>query len=306
VLCIRFVMSLPVSLHAVEEIKPVDLESQKGNQCCSPSRRDKLCMAMAYCWFGLTATVVAEQFSDQDFSAVLTLSAGVQCFGLLLLVYKVATTKTVSGLSARSLEMYVVFFLFRLSSSMFKNGYIPVDRSGDWVYQATDIVSLLLTLQLLYCIHVTHRSTYQAKLDTVEMWRTLPACVLVATFVHGDLNDSPFFDVVWTVSLVVDTVALIPQLWMVYQLGEAQGDRALSGLNAHYVAAMVGSRFLAFWFWFHGFPEIAPLNGGANVAGYLIIGCHSLQLLVSADFMLQYLKAAWKKGQEVIKVLDEQ
>merc|ERR1719224_243108 len=230
---------------------------------------------------------MADQFSDQDFSAILTLSAAVQCFGLMLLVYKVAKTKTVSGLSARSLEMYVGFFLFRLSSSLFKNGYIPVDRSGDWVYQATDIVSLLLTLQLLYCLHVTHRSTYQEQLDTVEMWRCIPACILVAIFIHGDLNDSPFFDIVWTVSLNLDTVALIPQLWMVYKLG----DR-MDGLTPHYVAAIVLSRMLAFWFWFYGFPEIAPLKGGMNTAGWLIIGSHTVQLLVASDFMLQYIRKA--------------
>jgi len=281
----------------LDAIQSVDLESGKKSLCSAPCR-DRLCTVFAYTWFGLTTTVVADQFSDQDFSAILTLSAAVQCFGLMLLVYKVAKTKTVSGLSARSLEMYVAFFLFRLSSSLFKNGYIPVDRSGDWVYQATDIVSLLLTLQLLYCLHVTHRSSYQQQLDTVEMWRCIPACILVAIFIHGDLNDSPAFDIIWTVSLNLDTVALIPQLWMVYKLGERQGEKALSGLNAHYVAAMVTSRFLAFWFWFHGFPEIAPLNGGANTAGWLIIGCHSFQLLVSADFMLQYLKALWKTGQE--------
>merc|ERR1719473_1476859 len=124
---------------------------------------------MAYTWFAFCAGVVFQQFSDQDFSAVLTLSAGVQALGLILLVYKVHKTKTVAGLSARSLEMYFVFFIFRLSSTLFRNGYIPVDRSGDWVYQSADISSLLLVMNLLYSLHVTHRSTYQSQLDTVEM-----------------------------------------------------------------------------------------------------------------------------------------
>merc|ERR1719230_2155357 len=163
-----------------------DLESAESKPirkpCCSASCRDRLCTIGAYLWFGFTTTVVAEQFSDQDFSAVLTLSAAVQCFGLLILLYKVHSTKTVSGLSARSLEVYVLFFLARLGSSLFKNGYIPVDRSGDWVYQTTDIASLLMILNLLYCIHVTHRSTYQNAIDTVEMWRAVPACVLLAMF----------------------------------------------------------------------------------------------------------------------------
>jgi len=265
----------------------VDLESGARKSCMSGSWRDTLCTLTAYLWFGMMTGYVADKFSDQDFSAVLTLSAAVQCFGLLLLCYKVRATKTVSGLSKRSLEMYVLFFCFRLGSSLFKNGYIPVDRSGDWVYQTMDIISLLMTLQLLYCMQVTHRSTYQEMIDNVEMWRAVPGCILLAIFVHGDLNDSPFFDVIWTVSLNLDTVALIPQLWMVYKIG----DR-MDGLTPHYVAAIVLSRTLSFWFWFYGFPEIAPLKGGVNTAGWLIIGSHTVQLLVASDFMLQYIRKA--------------
>lgn len=286
---------------SVAEMQCHDIEKGTASKpCCSTSCRDRLCVVFAYLWFGVTTGVVAQQFSDQDFSAVLSLSAAAQCFGLLLLLFKVRTAKTVSGLSARSLEMYVLFFVFRLGSSMFKNGYIPVDRTGDWVYQTTDIVSLLMCLQLLYCIHITHRSTYQADIDTVEIWRAIPACVLVAIFIHGDLNDSPFFDTVWTTSLTLDTVAMIPQLWMLYKC-----NSQLEGLNAHYVAAIVVSRGLAFWFWFHGFPEIAPQKGGFNTAGWLIIVCHSFQLLVCADFMLQYVKNACRAGQEALKVLEE-
>lgn len=264
----------------------VDLEAG-SKPCWSPSTRDKLCTVTAYLWFGFCTGYVADQFSDQDFSAILTLSAAVQCFGLLLLVYKVRVTKTVMGLSRQSLQMYVLFFVFRLSSSLFKNGYIPVDRSGDWVYQTMDIMSLMMCLQLLYCIMVTHKSSYQEQLDTVEMWRAIPACVLLAIFVHGDLNDSPVFDIIWTVSLNLDTVALIPQLWMVYKAAD-QAD----ALTPHYVAAIVVSRLFAFWFWFYGFSEIAPTRGGFNTAGWLIIGSHTFQMLVASDFMLQYFRKA--------------
>jgi len=265
-------------------LQSTDLESG-GKPCCNPSTRDRVCTVVAYLWFGFCTGYVADQFSDQDFSAILTLSAAVQCFGLILLVYKVRTTKTVQGLSRRSLEMYLLFFFFRLSSSLFKNGYIPVDRSGDWVYQLLDIVSLVMCLQLMYCILVTHRSSYQEQIDTVEMWRAVPACVLLATFVHGDLNDSPFFDIVWTVSLNLDALALIPQLWMVYKMGDK-----IDALTPHYVCSVVVSRLFAFWFWFYGFPEIAPLKGGFNTAGWLIIGSHTFQLLVASDFMLQYIR----------------
>lgn len=277
--------------------KPKSVDLEAAAPCCATSAREKLCTLGAYLWFGLSTGYVANRFSDQDFSAILTLSAAVQCFGLLLLLYKVRSTKTVQGLSRQSLQMYVLFFCFRLSSSLFKNGYIPVDRSGDWVYQVLDIASLMMCLQLLYWVTVTHKATYQKQLDAVEMWRAVPACVLLAVFVHGDLNNSPLFDVLWTVSLNLDTVALIPQLWVVYKLG----DRA-DALTPHYVAAVVVSRLFAFWFWFYGFVEIAPAKG-FNTAGWLIIGSHSFQMLVASDFMLQYIRKAYGS---VSAVLDEQ
>jgi len=289
----------PSSAIVEAPLESVDLEDGSKKPCCSASMRDRAVILIAYTWFAFVTGVVAFQFSDQDFSAVLTLSAGVQALGLLLLCYKVHTTKTVAGLSARSLEMYLAFFLFRLSSTLFKNGYIPVDRSGDWVYQSADLLSLLMTMQLLYCIHISHRSTYQEQLDCVEMWRAIPACVLLAVFVHGDLNANPFFDTVWTISLNLDTLALIPQLYMVYK------GTDMKGLTAHYVFAIVVSRALAFWFWFHGFKEIAPTKGGFNTAGWLIIGSHSVMLLVSSDFLLQYAKMLVRSGREALQVLDE-
>lgn len=279
-------------------LQSLDLEEGR-KPCCSPSLRERVCVLTAYTWFAFCTGVVSQQFSDQDFSAVLTLSAGVQALGLLLLVYKVHTTKTVAGLSARSLEMYLAFFLFRLSSTLFKNGYIPVDRSGDWVYQSADLLSLLMVMQLLFCCQVSHRSTYQHQLDTVEMWRAIPACALLAIFVHGDLNANPFFDTVWTVSLNLDALALIPQLVMLYKAHD------VAGLNAHYVFAVVVSRGLSFWFWFHGFSEVAPSKGGANTAGWLIIAVHSIILLTCSDFLLQYSKAMFKAGRESLQVLEE-
>merc|ERR1719321_1823996 len=108
---------------------------------------------MAYFLFFVCAVVIMHKFTDGDFSVVLTMSAAVQCLGFFLLSLKVKYQRTVAGLLSRTLEMYVVFFLFRLGSTLFKNGYLPVDRSGDYVYQLGDICSLIIVLNLLVCMH---------------------------------------------------------------------------------------------------------------------------------------------------------
>merc|ERR1719311_273165 len=109
--------------------------------------------------------VVLMQFTDHDFSLILTASSGVQCLGLYCLSAKVRAQRTVDGLSLKTLEMYALVFTFRLSSTLVKNGYLPVDRSGDWVFQTADILSLVMTVKLLRRVQTTHRATYQEEYD---------------------------------------------------------------------------------------------------------------------------------------------
>jgi len=252
---------------------------------CSAQMRHKAWNATAYVVFFLMVVVIMHKFTDGDFSVVLTMSSMVQCLGFFLLSLKISYQHTVAGLSSRTLEMYVVFFMFRLGSTLFKNGYLPIDRSGDYIYQIGDIGSLLLVLNMLYSIHKRHRDTYQAQHDTLHIWKAIPACLLLGFCLHGNLNNSPFFDTVWTVSLWLDTITLLPQLWMLSKLGGK-----VEALTSHFVAALVVSRCLSFAFWLYGYKEIAPANGGMNIAGYAILTAHSLQLLLCADFIYYYIK----------------
>lgn len=239
---------------------------------------------VAYVVFAVTSVVVWRQFSDRDFSTVLTLGSGIQCLGFYLLLQKIRTQRSAAGISAKTLQMYVIVFLFRLTSTCVKNGYLPVDKSGDWVYQAADICSLLLVFQLLYTIHVQHNLTYQASHDSMPIYWAIPVCVIIAVLFHGNLNHSPFFDCCWFIAMNVDTVAMLPQLWMMVAKG---GE--VEALTSHYVASIAIARALALSFWWHGFQELAPKNGSFNISGWLIIAAHSLQLLLSADFLYHYI-----------------
>jgi len=265
---------------------------------CSVKQSERAATLTAYTVFVMCALVVCAQFTDHDFSLVLTASSGVQCLGLYLLSSKVRSQRTVDGLSLKTLEMYALVFLFRLSSTLVKNGYLPVDRSGDWVYQVSDIGSLFLTMHLLFLMHKTHRATYDKAHDTLPVYNFLPACVLLAVFVHGDLNDSPFFDIMWTISLHIDTIAMLPQLWMLTKMG---GE--VDALTSHFVAAMVVSRALSFTFWYYGYEEITPADQ-FNGAGYVIMFAHLFQLLLSGDFMYYYGKSIVKQSKMQLPQMD--
>jgi len=263
------------------------LEPSCVGPLCSSRGRENMAIGTSYLVFAMCCFVVAKEFSDHDFSAVLTLGAGVQTLGFLALLLKVRAQKVVKGISAKTLEMYVGVFVFRLGATLTKNGYLPVDRSGDWAYQCADVVSLMIVLQLLYSCHKTCASTYQAEHDTLDMTKAILPCLILALCTHGDLNNNRFFDAMWTFSMNLDTVALLPQLWMLTKIGgEVQGN------TSHFVAAIFGSRVCAWLFWYYGYGELTPLKNknGPNVPGVTIMILHTVQLLLSADFMYYYFK----------------
>ena len=247
--------------------------------------RANMFILLSYFVYCACALVVWTHFSDQDFSYVCFASGGTQTLAFFLLMHKVRTTRSAAGISSKTLQVYVLVFLFRLSSTLVKNGYLPVDRSGDWAYQASDIASLLLVFQLMFFIHKRHADTYQAELDSMPIWKIAPGFMLLGCFVHGELNHSPLFDKTWTIGMWMDTIAMLPQLWMLVARG---GE--VEALTANFVALIFLSKCLAWCFWYTGYPELAPKQGGFNVVGYMIMFAQTVQLLFSADFMYYYFK----------------
>jgi len=288
------VQAMEAVIHAAK-----NLAGKRQDQlACSSKQSDRVVTYTAYVVFVLCSLVVAHQFTDHDFSLVLTTSAGVQCLGFFLLSMKVKKQKSCAGLSSKTLEMYTLFLITRLTSTLFKNGYLPVDRSGDWVYQVADIGTLLVVLRLLYSMHRTHADTYDKENDSLKVFNFLPACALLAVCIHGNLNNSWFFDVVWTFSMYLDTISMLPQLWLMMKKG---GE--VEALTSHFVACLFVSRACSFAFWFYGYVEIAP-KSQHNTAGLMIILAHSLQLLLCADFMYYYVKSLIKQDSMSLPSID--
>lgn len=236
-------------------------------------------VVMMFIWL-----LVWTKYSDRTYSCILTAGSCVQLLGFVSLTVKVRGSKSVAGVSSKTLEMYVLFFLTRLSSTLVKNGYIPVDRSGRSIYQIMDLLSLVVVIQLLYCVHKTHNYTYQAEHDTMPILPLVPPCVLLGYFVHANLNRSEFFDTTWATSTNLDTIAMLPQLWMMTKIGGQ-----VEGCTAHFVFAIVVSRCFALMFWWSAYKDLEG-EGSATAAKQILLA-HGMQLLLAADFLWYYCKA---------------
>lgn len=96
-----------------------------------------------------------------------------RAFGFIFLIFKAFSQRSVAGLSLKTLELYAFVFLFRLSSVLRYQGYLPYDRSGDWLYSFLEIVALVLCCGVIYLVTVRFNSTYELRYDTFG-WLHVP------------------------------------------------------------------------------------------------------------------------------------
>lgn len=242
-------------------------------------------MVGCYLICGMMWCYVSGQQSYRTFSSVLTFGAMVQLAGFLFLTVKVRAQRTVAGISSKTLQMYLVFLLCRLGNTCFKRGYVPSDKSGKGAYQMLDGLSVLAILHLLFCIHHSHKSTYQQENDTMKIAPLLMPCGVLAMLVRLPLSRSAVFDSLWMASAYVDMLAMLPQLWMMTKIGGK-----VEGLTAHFVAAMTSRSVFGLIFWWVAYKDALRFESSA-ISLNVLLGTFVVQLLIAADFMYYYGKA---------------
>lgn len=245
-----------------------------------------------YMLFSFLWLTIWGKFSDRDFSAILTAASFVQLVGFVILSIKIHGTKSVVGLSSKTLTCYVLYLSCRLTATALKSGYNPVDRTGDYMYQLIDFISLLFVLQVLYSVHKVHAHSYQEEHDTMPLLPLVVPCVLLGCFVHGSFNGNWFFDAVWAVSVNFETIAMIPQLWMMAKMGGK-----VDSMTAHFVAAIIMSNVMTIvWWWYCG-PELE--KRGPCMLAKVIMASQVIKVVLSADFMFYYTQA-WLGGTALV------
>jgi len=242
-------------------------------------------MLMAWVGFMGLGGWTYHELAQKEFTAILTLSVFAQALAFLFLHMQISASRSVAGISGRSLIMHAVKLCCRLSTTLWLDGYLPTDKSGDWIYQVGDVLSFLLVLQILFSVFVVHKSSYQSGVDTLDVNNLIFGATVLAIVIHPSLNAWTPFDVLWTVHLYVDALAMVPQLWMISKAGGK-----VSGFTAHYIGATMLSNILSGLFWFYASPELAEENK-FNIAGVAINGAHLVQLLLLLDFGYFYGKA---------------
>jgi hypothetical protein len=231
--------------------------------------------------------------AEKEFSSVLTMAVILQCLGVGLLCIQVFSTGSTAGISAGGLTLDALSVGFRLCSTTWLHGYLPMDATGEYLYQVVDIASFAMLLLLLHQILVVHRRSYQASDDSFNIGKLVVGSFVLATLLHADMDDYPLFDVFWMAGLFCGVVSVLPQLWLTMQTGGQA-----SALMGHYIAATaLGRIFSGYFMWEARFDITCNYwVDGFEHARYTILLAHLVHLVLLGDFALNYAKSLAQKG----------
>jgi len=256
----------------------------------------------------LLGTVVLGAYhmcSDGDFSFLMTLSSMCSAFGMIMLCLQVATSQSFAGISLKSLQLQAGTFFFRFLSTLFHDGYLPLDSSGDFIYRFAEFSALAAACGGLYMAYAKFNRTYEKEKDSFgnfgptggdrsiygAVWLAAPA-LLLALFVHPSLNNSLWSDVAWTFALYTDAVAVAPQLFMFFKSGGS-----VAKYTSHYVFALGFGRVLQLGFWAFSYHELSH-DGG--FAGMFVMLAQMVGAVLMADYFYYYAKSQQKGGGDMI------
>jgi len=250
-------------------------------------------VALAYVVFLGLAGAIYHFVAEGEFSAIVTMAVLFQCLAMLLLCLQSFSSGSAGGISARALGLEALALCCRLSSTTWLDGYLPVDASGDWIFQATDICTLVLVVALLVYVLVVQRGSYEEAEDSLPVLPLVLGSFLLGALLHADLNSRPLFDALWMAGLFIGVVAVIPQFWLVSKAGGR-----IEALTSHFVAMMAVSRLLSGIFMWHVREDLTcePWVGSFNHAVWAILGAHFLHLVLLGDFVYYYAKSVATSG----------
>ena len=140
---------------------------------------------------------------------------------ILMLLIKICMGKSCSGVSAKTQILLALVFSAR---------YLDLFTNFVSYYNTTMKISfLLLTYITISLIFTKLKDTYDSKYDTFRIELLIIPAGLLAFFVNHEFT---FMEVLWTFSIYLESVAILPQLLLLIKSGESES------MIWHYVFAL--------------------------------------------------------------------
>jgi len=189
---------------------------------------------------------------------------------IIILLLKIWKTRSCAGISGKSQILFLTVFVSR---------YLDLFTNFISLYNTTMKVFFVgSAAATVYLMYVKFKATYDGNHDTFRIEFLLGPCALLALVLNHEFS---VMEVLWTFSIYLESVAILPQLFMVSKTGEAES------ITSHYLFALGSYRGLYILNWVYRYYSESFYDIIAIVAG-------CVQTILYCDFFYLYITKVLK------------
>ncbi|XP_067625804.1 ER lumen protein-retaining receptor [Eurosta solidaginis] len=189
---------------------------------------------------------------------------------IIILLLKIWKTRSCAGISGKSQILFAFVYFTR---------YLDLFTTYVSLYNSVMKVLFLSTSgATLYLMYVKFRGTYDHNHDTFRIEFLLIPCSLLSLLINHEFT---IMEIFWTFSIYLESVAILPQLFMVSKTGEAES------ITSHYLFALGLYRALYLLNWIHRYIAETHYDLIAIFAGIV-------QTILYCDFFYLYITKVLK------------
>jgi ER lumen protein retaining receptor len=184
---------------------------------------------------------------------------------IIILLAKIWKTRSCAGISGRSQVLFLIVFVFRY-----------LDIATNFVSPYNTVMKVFFigsSIATVYLMWFKFKATYDRNHDTCRVEFLIVPALIFALLIHHEFAP---LELLWTFSIYLEAVAIMPQLFMLSKTGSAET------ITAHYLFALGSYRalYILNWVWrYYTENFIDPI---AVVAGIV-------QTVLYADFFYLYV-----------------
>jgi len=194
---------------------------------------------------------------------------------IIILLIKIWHSRSCSGLSGKAQVLFSIVFLTRYLDLL--TTYVSLYNS------IMKVVFIILSLTTVYLIYFKFRSTYEGDQDALRIEFILVPVAILAVLVN---HQAAPIEILWTFSVYLETVAILPQLYMITKMKTAET------ITSHYLFALGVYRALYIVNWVYRYQ----VEGFYDLIA-IVAGC--VQTLLYLDFFYLYCQTVLK-GKELV------
>ncbi|XP_030751961.1 ER lumen protein-retaining receptor [Sitophilus oryzae] len=189
---------------------------------------------------------------------------------VIILLQKIWHTRSCAGISGKSQVLFALVYTAR---------YLDLVSTYVSLYNTfMKVIFLISSYATIYFIYMKFRATYDRNHDTFRIEFLILPSVLLALLINHQFS---FLEVLWTFSIYLESVAILPQLFMVSKTGEAES------ITSHYLFALGSYRGLYIFNWIYRYWSEQHYDIIAIVAGVV-------QTVLYCDFFYLYVTKVLK------------